>query len=357
MSIAFHKLKVSDLRRETPDAVSIAFDIPESLRDAYRFKPGQHLTLKIKNGGNEQRRSYSICAGLDDDELRIAVKKVDGGSVSSWVNEKLRKGDEIEVMTPQGRFGVAPAPDEARNYLAVAAGSGITPVNSMIRTMLTREPNSRFVLIYGNRNAKSIMFKDQLEDLKDQFLDRLVVHHVLSREPQEIALLSGRLDREKITSLTKSSLPAGSIAHAFLCGPGGLVKEGEEALRALGLDPSRIHVEYFSSDGLPVATKNPASKIAENVDVNASITLNGIQYDVPMKADETIIDAGLRAGLDLPFSCKGGMCCTCRAKLTQGDVEMEHNYSLEEWEMKAGFVLTCQARPTTKSVAVDFDQL
>ena len=357
MSIEFHKLKVSDLRRETPDAVSIAFDIPDALRDAYRFHPGQHLTLRLKESGNELRRSYSICAGMDDNELRIAVKKVDGGSVSSWVNEKLRAGDEIEVMTPQGRFGVAPAPAEERVYLAVAAGSGITPINSMIRTMLTREPKSRFVLIYGNRNARSIMFKDQLEDLKDQFLDRLVVHHVLSREPQEIALLSGRLDRDKITNLLKASMPASRIAHAFLCGPGGLIKEGEEALRDYGLDPKRIHVEYFSTDGLPVAVKKPAGAIADDVDVNASITLNGIQYDVPMKAGDTIVDAGLRAGLDLPFSCKGGMCCTCRAKLTDGDVQMEHNYSLEDWEMKAGFVLTCQARPTTKKVAVDFDQV
>jgi ring-1,2-phenylacetyl-CoA epoxidase subunit PaaE len=357
MSIAFHKLKVADLRRETPDAVSIAFDIPGSLRDAYRFRPGQHLTLKLGENGKEQRRSYSICAGMDDNELRIAVKKVDGGSVSSWVNEKLKAGDEIEVMTPQGRFGVAPAPEEERTYLAVAAGSGITPIHSMIRTMLTREPKSRFILIYGNRNARSIMFKDQLEDLKDQFLDRLVVHHILSRELQEIALLSGRLDQEKISSLVKSSLPTGKIAHAFLCGPGGLVKEGEEALRSLGLDPSRIHVEYFSTDGLPIATKKPATAIADSTDVNASITLNGIQYDVPMKAGDTIVDAGLRAGLDLPFSCKGGMCCTCRAKLTEGDVTMEHNYSLEDWEMKAGFVLTCQARPNTSKVAVDFDQL
>lgn len=357
MSIAFHKLKVSDLRRETPDAVSIAFDVPPPLRDAYRFSPGQHLTLRLKDGGSDLRRSYSICAGMDDNELRIAVKKVDGGSVSSWVNEKLKAGDEIEVMTPQGRFGVAPAPDEQRNYLAIAAGSGITPINSMIRTMLAREPKSRFVLLYGNRTAKSIMFKDQLEDLKDQFLDRLVVHHVLSREPQEIALLSGRLDREKITTLLKASLPAEKIAHAFLCGPGGLIKEGEAALRAYGLDQKRIHVEYFSTDGLPVAAKNPASAIADDVEVNAAITLNGIRYDVPMKAEETIVDAGLRAGLDLPFSCKGGMCCTCRAKLTKGGVDMEHNYSLEDWEMKAGFVLTCQARPTTKSVAVDFDQL
>jgi ring-1,2-phenylacetyl-CoA epoxidase subunit PaaE len=357
MSIAFHKLKVSDLRRETPDAVSIAFEVPQLLRESYRFQSGQHLTLKFNDGGKELRRSYSICAGMDDNELRIAVKKVDGGSVSSWVNDNLKVGDEIEVMTPQGRFGVAPQPDEERTYLAIAAGSGITPINSMIRTMLTREPQSRFILIYGNRNARSIMFKDKLEDMKDQFLDRLIVHHVLSREPQEIAMLSGRLDREKITSLLKSSAPNGNIAHAFLCGPGGLVKEGGEALRAAGLDPSRVHVEYFSTDGLPVAAKNPAAVLAENADVNASITLNGIQYDVPMKADETIVDAGLRAGLDMPFSCKGGMCCTCRAKLTGGDVVMEHNYSLEDWEMKAGFVLTCQARPTTKAVAVDFDQL
>ncbi len=359
MSIAFHKLKVADLRHETPDAVSIAFDIPTPLREAYAFQPGQHLTLKKMEDGEELRRSYSICAGLDDGELRIAVKKVDGGRFSTWANERVRAGDEIEVMTPQGRFGVGTDPLAARNYLAIAAGSGITPIISMIRTVLQREPKSCFVLLYGNRNAKSIIFKEQLEDLKDRFLDRLIVHHVLSRETQEISLLSGRLDRQKIADLLKSAFPASKVDHAFLCGPCGLIEEGKSALMQCGMQPDRIHVEYFSSDGLPIAGKAAAKSAAPPTQASAiaAITLNGVRYEVPMQKGETIIDAGLRMGLDLPFACRGGMCCTCRAKLTEGDVRMDFNYSLEQWEMDAGFILTCQSHPTTKAVTVDFDQV
>lgn len=358
MSIAFHKLKVADLRRETPEAVSVAFAVPEALREAYRFHPGQHLTLRTKQNGEELRRSYSICAGMDDNELRIAVKKVDGGRFSSWANETIRIGDEIDVMTPQGRFGVAPEPVAARSYLAIAAGSGITPILSMIRTTLAREPHSRFVLIYGNRTARSIIFKEQLEDLKDRFLDRLVVHHVLSRETQDVALLSGRIDKEKIASLLRATLEPGEIDHAFLCGPGGLIEEAKAALSGYGVQPERVHSEYFSTEGLPVSAPAPkAGGTAAEAAAMAAITLNGVRYDVPMQEGDTVIDAGLRAGLDLPFACRGGMCCTCRAKLTEGDVRMDLNYSLEPWEMKAGFVLTCQSHPLTKNIAVDFDQV
>jgi ring-1,2-phenylacetyl-CoA epoxidase subunit PaaE len=355
MAVAFHKLKIADVRRETPEAVSIAFAVPPELAEDYRFHPGQHLTLRTRQNGDEIRRSYSICTGLDDNELRVAVKKVEGGLFSTLCNERIRPGDEIEVMTPQGRFGITPDPSQARNYLAVAAGSGITPVLSLLRTMLRREPKSRFALIYGNRSAQDILFKEALEDLKDQFLDRLVVHHVLSREKQEIDLLHGRIDGGKIETLLKSFAPAAGIDHAFLCGPGGLIEEGRAALLRLGMAPERIHVEFFTVDGTPARAAPRRTETREAAVAVAHVTLNGHAHDVPMRAGETIVDAGLRAGLEMPYSCRGGMCCTCRARLTEGEVTMDHNYSLEPWETEAGYVLTCQAHPVTREVSVDYD--
>jgi len=358
MAVAFHTLKVADVRRETPDAVSIVFAVPPELADEYRFHPGQHLTLRRDCDGQDIRRSYSICAGLDDRELRVAVKKVDGGVFSTLCNETIRPGDMIEVMTPQGRFGVMPDPAAARNYLAIAAGSGITPILSLLRSVLAREPNSRFMLIYGNRTAKDIIFKEALEDLKDRFLGRLTVHHVLSREQQDIALFNGRIDGDKIATLLKSFAPANKIDHAFLCGPGAMIEDAKATLQRLGTPDGHIHIEYFSTDGVPVAPRRPASAAsAEQPVAHAHVTLHGSAYDIPMLDGETVIDAGERMGLEMPYSCRGGMCCTCRAKLVSGKVEMAQNYSLEPWEMEAGYVLTCQARPLTKEIVVDYDEV
>jgi ring-1,2-phenylacetyl-CoA epoxidase subunit PaaE len=359
MAVAFHNLKVADVRRETPDTVSIAFAVPPELADEYRFHPGQHLTLRRECDGQDIRRSYSICAGLDDRELRVAVKKVDGGVFSTLCNEIIRPGDTIEVMTPQGRFGVMPAPGVARTYLAVAAGSGITPVLSLMRSVLTREPDSQFMLIYGNRTAKEIIFKEALEDLKDRFLGRLVVHHVLSREQQDIELFNGRIDSTKIEALLKSFAPATSIDHAFLCGPGAMIEEAKASLKRLGTPDDHIHIEYFSTDGVPVAPRRaaPPAGAAEQPVAHAHVTLHGSAYIIPMLDGETVIDAGERMGLEMPYSCRGGMCCTCRAKLVSGEVDMEQNYSLEPWEMEAGYVLTCQARPVTKEIVVDYDEV
>ena len=360
MAIEFHKLKIADIRRETPEAVSIAFAVPPELSDYYRFSPGQHLTLRQECDGQDIRRSYSICAGLDDGELRVAVKKVEGGVFSTLCNDAIRPGDMIEVMTPQGRFGVMPDPDASRNYLAIAAGSGITPILSLLRSTLTREPNSRFAVIYGNRTSKNILFKEALEDLKDQFLGRLVVHHVLSREQQDIELFNGRVDAGKVETLLKSFAPADQIDHAFLCGPGAMIEEAKTTLLRLGTPEPNLHIEYFSTDGLPVATRRAADANATSKDkpvAHARITLHGSAYDVPMLDGETVIDAGERAGLEMPYSCRGGMCCTCRAKLVSGEVDMALNYSLEPWEMEAGYVLTCQARPLTKDIVVDYDEV
>ncbi len=360
MAVAFHPLTVTDVRRETPDAVSIAFAVPEHLRDEFRFHPGQHLTLRRDCDGADVRRSYSICTGLDDDELRVAVKKIEGGLFSTLCNETIRPGETIEVMTPQGRFGIVPDPAASRNYLAIAAGSGITPVLSLLRSILIREPRSQFMLIYGNRTSKDILFKEALEDLKDRFLGLLTVHHVLSREQQDIALFNGRIDAEKIATLLKSFVPADAIDHAFLCGPGAMIADAKDTLARLGARADAIHIEYFSTEGVPVAPRSEASKSVRadaSPVAHAHVTLHGVAYDIAMRAGETVIDAGERMGLEMPYSCRGGMCCTCRAKLVSGEVEMALNYSLEPWELDAGYVLTCQARPLSPEIVVDYDEM
>ncbi|HLN10626.1 MAG TPA: 1,2-phenylacetyl-CoA epoxidase subunit PaaE [Xanthobacteraceae bacterium] len=360
MAVAFHQLEVADVRRETPDAVSIAFAVPEKLREAYAFEPGQHVTLRMVLDGVEARRSYSICTGLDDGELRIAVKKVDGGAFSRFANEALRLGDRIDVMTPQGRFGLAPDPTAARTYLAIAAGSGITPIMSILRTVLTREPGSRMILIYGNRTSQSIIFKSMLEDLKDRFLDRLGIYHVLSREAQEVALLDGRIDGDRIALFLRTVVPADRIDAAFLCGPGDLIADSKTALIRCGVPVDRIHVEYFTTDGVPgvqrTAVRPPAQDAVEPA-ATVRVRLDGSDHVINMFDGETIVEAGLRQGLEMPYSCRGGMCCTCRARLIDGKVAMDQNFSLEPWEMQAGYILTCQSHPTTPTVAVDYDEV
>jgi ring-1,2-phenylacetyl-CoA epoxidase subunit PaaE len=360
MAVAFHTLTVADVRRETPEAVSVAFAVPPDLADDYRFQPGQHLTLRTTLDGAECRRSYSICTAPGDGELRVAVKKVDEGRFSTWVNDALKPGDAVDVMTPQGRFGLSPDPGASRTYLAIAAGSGITPVMSLARTLLAQEPRAEFVLIYGNRSSQSIIFKDELDDLKDRFLERFTVHHVLSREQQELPLLNGRIDAGKIEALIGAIAPAAEIDHVFLCGPGALIEDSKAKLLELGVPAERIHVEYFSTDGAPVPPRpfipRDANDRTEPV-ATAQLTLQGGVHVIPVRESETIVDAGLRHGLDMPYSCRGGMCCTCRAMLIEGEVAMDLNYSLEPWELAAGYVLTCQSHPKTPRVVVDYDQV
>jgi ring-1,2-phenylacetyl-CoA epoxidase subunit PaaE len=360
VAVAFHKLTVADVRRETPEAVSVAFAVPPGLADDYRFAPGQHLTLRTTLDGAECRRSYSICTAPGDSELRVAVKKVADGRFSTWINDALRPGDAIEVMTPQGRFGLPAEPAAARTYLAIAAGSGITPVMSLARTLLSQESRSEFVLIYGNRTSQSIIFKDALDDLKDRFLERFTVHHVLSREQQELPLLNGRIDASKIEALVGAIAPAAEIDHVFLCGPGDLIEESKATLARLGVPAERIHIEYFSTDGAPVPPRPPLRRALRDETepvATAQLTLQGAVHVISVRDGETIVDAGLRHGLDMPYSCRGGMCCTCRAKLVEGEVAMDLNYSLEPWELEAGYVLTCQSHPKTPQVVVDYDHV
>ena len=353
----FHRLAVNDLRREAPDAVSLTFAIPAELFGDYSFAPGQYLTLRTTMDGEEVRRSYSICSGPDDGELRIAVKKVDGGAFSSWAADELKAGDELDVMTPTGRFGVTHAPDEARVYAGFAAGSGITPILSIVKGVLAREPNSRFFLFYGNRSTGGMLFREALEELKDRFMARFSVFHVISGEEQDIPILHGRLDGEKVRVLLRSLVPAASVDHVFICGPSGMSVDIEATCRAIGIAEERIHVERFVSEfgGKPRAKKVIAASAPAKA--LASLVIDGKRREVPVAEDESILDAALRAGMDLPFACKGGMCSTCRAKLVEGEAQMEVNYSLEPWELKAGFILTCQARPVSDKVVVDYDHV
>jgi ring-1,2-phenylacetyl-CoA epoxidase subunit PaaE len=353
----FHRLAVNDLRREAADAVSMTFAIPRELTDDYRFAPGQYLTLRTTMDGEEVRRSYSICSGPDDGELRIAVKKVDGGAFSSWAADELKSGDQLDVMTPTGRFGVAHAPDQARIHVGFAAGSGITPILSIAKGVLAREPDSRFFLFYGNRSAGSMLFREALEELKDRFLQRFSVFHVISGEEQDIPILHGRLDGDKVRVLLRSLVPAASVDHVFICGPAGMSEDIETTCREIGIADERIHVERFVSEfgGKPRAKKMIEASAPPKA--MASLTIDGKRREVPVAEGESILDAALRAGMDLPFACKGGMCSTCRAKLVEGEAQMEVNYSLEPWELKAGFILTCQAQPVSDRVVVDYDHV
>lgn len=355
----FHRLRIADLKRETRDAVSIAFEVPEDMRSIYAFAPGQYLTLRTTLENEEVRRSYSICSGPDDGELRIAVKQVDGGAFSTWANTALHAGDELDVMTPTGRFGVAAVPGEARIHAGFAAGSGITPILSIVRGVLAREPQSRFFLFYGNRSGADMLFREQLEELKDRFLGRLSVFHVLSKEEQDIPILNGRLDGEKVRVLLRHIVPAEQVDHIFVCGPTGMSEDVEATLREMGVPEERVHVERFVSaqGGRPQRKPVPAAAEVETAHRTASLIVDGNRREVKVAEGEAILDAALRAGLDLPYACKGGMCSTCRAKVVEGSVEMEVNYSLEPWETKAGFVLTCQAHPTTEHVVIDYDQM
>ncbi len=354
----FHALTVADVRRETRDSVSIRFAVPDNLQSAFAFLPGQYLTLRASIDGEDIRRSYSICSAPDDGELRIGIKKVVGGAFSTFANESLTVGSLIDVMPPQGRFTPKPA-SAGRHALGIAAGSGITPILSIIRSVLSREPASRVTLIYGNQTSQSVMFAEEIEDLKNRHLGRFAVAHILSREAQDVAVLAGRITAEKLEALARGMLNLASVDEAFLCGPEGMVSEARAALRALGMAPERIMAELFTTSALRKRYVVPAisNTVAEIVS-RITVTLDGKRHAFDLlEGDESLIDAAERNGIELPYSCKGGMCCTCRCKVESGAADMVLNYSLEDWEMNAGFILGCQARPTTLALALDFDQL
>jgi ring-1,2-phenylacetyl-CoA epoxidase subunit PaaE len=353
----FHRLRVRTVERLTDDAVAITFDVPDALRDAYRFTQGQHVTIRSDLGGKGVRRNYSICAPATDGRLRIGVKRIPGGAFSSYVLERLRPGDELEVMTPTGRFFTELDPENAKHYVAIAAGSGITPILSILATTLEVEPRSRFTLLYGNRTSGSIMFLEELADLKNRQLDRLWLLHFLSREAQEAPLLNGRIDREKLTTLLATLVPPDDVDEWFVCGPYEMAQQARATLLEHGVDPRHVHMELFHADALrrptiPVDTEAGADSGGSTV----TVTLDGRQTSLELEsAGQPVLDAVLQVRADAPYACKGGVCGTCRAKLLEGTVRMDQNYALEDDEVAAGYVLTCQSHPTAEQVVLDYD--
>jgi ring-1,2-phenylacetyl-CoA epoxidase subunit PaaE len=351
----FHPLRVREVRADTDDAVVVAFDVPEPLRQTFAFQPGQYLTLRHGQGGDELRRSYSICA-TPAEGLRVGVRRVEGGRFSSWLHRELAAGDTLEVMEPQGRFGSALATSAGpRHLLCVAGGSGITPILSIVKTVLDGEPGSRITLLYGNRNAASTMFKEELEDLKNRHLTRLALHPVFSREQVDSPLNAGRLDRARMAEFMRLIGPA-TVDEAFVCGPHGFNDEVEAALAEAGLPASRVHIERF---GVPPAADDPrlhAPREGDATTARIGVVRDGLTREVGfLPTDESILAAAARAGMDVPYSCKSGVCSTCRAKLLEGQVRMDRNFALEKADLEAGFILTCQAHPLTERVLISFD--
>ena len=350
----FHSLSVSDVTPLTDDAVCITFAVPPELADDYDFLQGQHLTIKTSLAGDDVRRSYSICAPAGHGKLRIGVKVLPGGHFSGFAAGTLKVGDELEVMTPVGGFNTPLDPANAKHYCAIAAGSGITPILSIIATTLEREPLSRFTLIYANRTSKTIMFLEELEDLKDRYQARFHLLHVLSRETQDADLLSGRLDAPRLRKITDTLVQADTIDDWFLCGPFAMVAELREALVDEGVDGAHVHTELFH-----VETKPPERRTTQEVSgdgAEVTIILDGRRSTFRLKGDDVpVIEAALEVRSDAPYACKGGVCGTCRAKLVEGTVEMDDNYALEPDEIDDGYVLTCQSHPTSDVVVLDYD--
>jgi ring-1,2-phenylacetyl-CoA epoxidase subunit PaaE len=356
----FHTLTVTGVERLTDDAVSITFAVPDELRGDYAYDPGQHLNLRATVGGEEVRQSYSICMSRSTAQatgtLRVASARVEGGRMSNWLNDHIAVGDELDVMTPLGTFTCATQPDGIRHHLAIAAGSGITPVLSLVTTVLEEEPGSRVTLLFGNRRTASIMFLEELEDLKNRYVDRFQLVNVLSREPQDVELFSGRLDQDRITRVLAALAPIETVDEWYLCGPFGMVTGAQDLLAEAGVDSHHVHHEIFHV--ADQETPQPKVVIDESAPPAAVVTVNldgrTSKIDMPTK-DETILNATLRVRPDAPFSCTGGVCGTCRARLVEGEVRMDRNYALEPEEVKAGIVLACQAHPVTDTVQLDYD--
>ena len=355
----FHSLDVTDVRRETRDAVVVTLRPRDEDRALFDFTQGQYLTFRRKFDGDELRRSYSICAGRDEGHLQVGIKRVDGGAFSSWANEALKAGEVLEAMPPTGNFHTPIEPDLAKHYLGFAGGSGITPLLSIIKTTLAREPKSRFTLVYANRQISSIMFREDLEDLKNLYLGRLSVLHVLESEAQDIDLFTGRVDGAKCAALFKHWIDPSSVTTAFICGPEPMMLAIAAALREHGLADARIKFELFASGQPGRARRRPESTaaITSNATCEATVTLDGATRAFRMpKEGQSLLDAALENSLDAPYACKAGVCSTCRAKVLEGEVEMEVNHALEDYEVRQGYVLTCQCFPLSDKVVVSYDQ-
>ncbi|MBM3337297.1 MAG: phenylacetate-CoA oxygenase/reductase subunit PaaK [Betaproteobacteria bacterium] len=359
----FYPLRVKRVSPEAAGSVAISFDIPESAREVFHFEPGQFLTLRAQINDQDIRRNYSISSERGrlerHGELEVGIRPVEGGVFSNWASQQLKAGDTLDVMPPDGRFTIKKP--RAIHRVGFAAGSGITPILSIAASTLEEQANSKFTLVYGNRKMASVMFNEALQDLKDRYPNRLTLIHILSRQAQEVELLQGRIDGDKVRAIINALLPVRSMDEVFICGPEAMITATETALIEAGVPADRVHTERFTS-GTAVAAKvradtdRHAQQTPLDKDITLTVVLDGKQHEIALSADEHLLDAALEAGLDLPYACKGGVCCTCRAKLLEGEVSMDKNFTLEADEMAQGFVLSCQARALTKNVRLSFDE-
>jgi len=356
MSVHFHPLKIEETVPETADANSIRFEIPLELRDAFAFRAGQHLTLRATIDGEEVRRNYSLCTAPAEGDWMVTVKRIGGGIFSNWVGDRLKAGDTIEVMVPHGSFTTDFGSANRRHLVGIAGGSGITPVMSLIKTLLREEPDSRFTLIYGNRDSSSIIFLEALAGLKDKYLGRLEIYHFLDQEEQDIELFNGMLSRERLEEAITHLVPDAAVVDGwFICGPGPMMDSAEAALLDRNIPKDRIHIERFTADRPPEAVAQEIAQLQTQAEgVSVSVTLDGRTRRVPFTAGN-ILDSARASGLPAPFACKAGVCATCRAKVTKGKVEMAARYGLTDEEVADGYVLTCQSVPLGDGVAVDYD--
>ncbi|WP_137174779.1 1,2-phenylacetyl-CoA epoxidase subunit PaaE [Massilia sp. HP4] len=352
----FYPLTVSKVKHETRDAIAVTFDVPPELKDTFAYRQGQYLTLRTTIDGEDVRRSYSICSAVQDAQLRVAIKRCSGGLFSGWANEHLQPGITLDVMPPSGNFNVPLDATSSRHYLAFAAGSGITPILSIVKTTLQAEPESRFTIVYGNRASSSVIFRDELTDLKDQYMGRLRLVYVMSREQQDIELFNGRITEEKCGQFLRHWIDIKDIDIAFICGPEDMMHGVSRSLQGAGLAKEQIRIELFAASA-PTRERKPRAVASEARNLTeVTVIMDGNAASFTMDKDkESLLDAGLRAGLDMRYSCKGGVCSTCRCKVLDGEVEMDVNYALEDYEVARGFVLSCQSFPVTDKVVVDFD--
>lgn len=360
----FVELPIARVSPEAAGSVAVTLAVPAEQRGAFAFEPGQFLTVRARIDGQELRRSYSISSPrsiyTSKGELTLGIRPVEGGVFSNWAATQLKAGDTLQAMPPDGRFTVHRP--RAIHRVGFAAGSGITPILSIMTSTLEESPTAKFTLVYGNRRMASVMFNEALQDLKDLYRDRLTLIHILSRQAQEVPLLEGRIDGDKVRALIDALLPVPSLDEVFICGPEAMIEATEQALLGAGVKPERIHTERFTSPTLEAMPREQRASVQLSHvercegEVALTVVLDGKPHELRMGRDERVLDVALEAGLDLPWSCRGGVCCTCRAKVMEGRVEMERNFTLEPWEMEQGFVLSCQARPTTDRIVVSYDE-
>lgn len=357
MSVNFHSLAIAEIFEETADARSIRFEVPPELREVFRFRPGQHLTLRAEIGGEEVRRNYSLCVAPQENALKVTVKRIAGGLFSNWANDDLKVGDRLDVMEPHGSFTWDFDPAAANHYAAFAGGSGITPVMSLLRTAMIEEPASRFTLFYGNRDSQSVIFLDALAQLKNRYMDRLEIHHFLAEEAEDIDLFNGMLDRSKCAEVLEHLIDPARVAAFFICGPGPMMDSAEAALLERGVPSERIHLERFTADRPPEALQAQLDALSREArGATLLVTLDGRRRRVPFSAEAgNILDSARLAGLPAPFACKAGVCATCRARVVAGAVEMAARYGLTDEEVADGYILTCQSVPKGDGLEVDYD--